>query len=92
MRQNWCGIRRVALLYVAYIFKQVSNSKTVGYFWLLAYSTNCIKPTFAPPILRPLACSARGQLPPLPLPGRYATAFRRYCRFLRASGATAYML
>jgi len=71
MRQNWCRIRRVALLYVAHTFKQVGNSK-IGYFWLLAYSTNCIKPTFAPPILRPLACCARGQLPPS-APGRYAT-------------------
>jgi len=44
-----------------YTFKQVGNGKTR---LLLAYSTNCIKPTFAPPILRPLACCARGQLPP----------------------------
>jgi len=64
MRQNWCRLSRVALLYVACTFKQVGNSKTIGYFWLLAYSTNCIKPTFAPPILRPLACCTRGQLPP----------------------------
>ena len=49
------GFRRVALLCVACTFKQVGNSKTIGYFWLLAYSTNCIKSTFVPHILRPLA-------------------------------------
>ena len=79
MRQNWCRLSRVALLYVAYTFKQVGNSKTIGYFWLLAYSTNCIKPTFAPPILRPLACCARGQLPPPLCPPVVTPLFTAEC-------------